>query len=116
MMPKDFTTGYLPLRRELAARVTPRSSTGPRSLSSTKSCGTAAHGFAVRASLPSGREGRGGLSSWVRGARARLPKRLRRPRVVEKCDTATSDVYYTGELLSDAFDNTTHVWTNGSGI
>ncbi|ROW16119.1 hypothetical protein VPNG_01981 [Cytospora leucostoma] len=31
------------------------------------------------------------------------------------CDGATSDVYYSGELLADAFDNTTTLWTNGSG-
>ncbi|KUI54748.1 Purine nucleoside permease [Cytospora mali] len=31
------------------------------------------------------------------------------------CDTATSDVYYSGNLLADAFDNTTTVWTNGTG-
>ncbi|APA12477.1 hypothetical protein sscle_09g072470 [Sclerotinia sclerotiorum 1980 UF-70] len=35
---------------------------------------------------------------------------------VVACDTATSDVYFTGELLADAFENTTSIWTNGSGI
>lgn len=29
--------------------------------------------------------------------------------------TATSDVYYSGTLLADAFDNTTTLWTNGTG-
>ena len=32
------------------------------------------------------------------------------------CDTATSDVYFTGALLGDAFENTTSLWTNGSGV
>jgi purine nucleoside permease len=32
------------------------------------------------------------------------------------CDTATSDVYFTGALLSEAFENTTSLLTNGSGI
>lgn len=36
------------------------------------------------------------------------------PRVV-LCDSATSDVYYSGALLADAFDNTTTLWTNGTG-
>jgi purine nucleoside permease len=36
------------------------------------------------------------------------------PSVVE-CDVATSDVYYSGTLLSEAFENTTTLWTNGSG-
>ncbi|ROV94953.1 hypothetical protein VMCG_08301 [Cytospora schulzeri] len=31
------------------------------------------------------------------------------------CDGATSDVYYSGALLADAFDNTTTLWTNGTG-
>jgi purine nucleoside permease len=35
---------------------------------------------------------------------------------VVKCDSATSDVYYSGNLLSEAFENTTTIWTNGSGV
>jgi purine nucleoside permease len=38
------------------------------------------------------------------------------PPSVVACDTATSDVYFTGELLANAFENTTSVWTNSSGI
>ncbi|KAF7797373.1 hypothetical protein EIP86_008568 [Pleurotus ostreatoroseus] len=30
------------------------------------------------------------------------------------CDTATSDVWFSGDLLGDAFDNTTKLFTNGS--
>lgn len=33
-----------------------------------------------------------------------------------KCDTATSDVYFSGALLGEAFENTTTLLTNGSGI
>ncbi|KAJ9638645.1 hypothetical protein H2204_004121 [Knufia peltigerae] len=32
------------------------------------------------------------------------------------CDVATSDVYYSGTHLSEAFENTTRIWTNGSGV
>ncbi|EXJ60885.1 hypothetical protein A1O7_05038 [Cladophialophora yegresii CBS 114405] len=32
------------------------------------------------------------------------------------CDVATSDVYFSGTRLSEAFANTTNIWTNGSGI
>ncbi|KAF4977121.1 hypothetical protein FZEAL_6309 [Fusarium zealandicum] len=39
-----------------------------------------------------------------------------RPPNVVKCDTATSDVYYSGSRLSEAFENTTAVWTNGTGV
>ncbi|CAM1508554.1 Fc.00g054020.m01.CDS01 [Cosmosporella sp. VM-42] len=38
-----------------------------------------------------------------------------RPPSVIKCDSATSDVYYSGRRLSEAFENTTTVWTNGTG-
>ena len=32
------------------------------------------------------------------------------------CDTATSDVYWSGALLGDAFENTTTLFTNGTGV
>lgn len=35
---------------------------------------------------------------------------------VRECDAATSDVYYYGPHLSDAFDNATTLFTNGSGV
>ncbi|KAG4220556.1 hypothetical protein PC116_g30965, partial [Phytophthora cactorum] len=35
---------------------------------------------------------------------------------VLKCDSATSDVYYSGNLLSEAFENTTKLLTNQSSI
>ena len=34
---------------------------------------------------------------------------------VVACDVATSDVYFSGTLLSEAFENTTTLFTNGSG-
>jgi len=37
------------------------------------------------------------------------------PSVVE-CDVATSDVYYSGDILSTAFGNYTNLVTNGSGV
>lgn len=39
---------------------------------------------------------------------------IKSPGVV-KCDVATSDVYYSGTVLAEAFENTTEVWTNGTG-
>ena len=32
------------------------------------------------------------------------------------CDVATSDVYFSGTLLAEAFENTTTLFTNGSGV
>ncbi len=39
----------------------------------------------------------------------------RAPNII-KCDVATSDVYYSGVLLGEAFENTTTLFTNGSGV
>ncbi|KAJ5296185.1 hypothetical protein PENANT_c021G01146 [Penicillium antarcticum] len=36
------------------------------------------------------------------------------PSVLE-CDVATSDVYYSGNILGSTFENTTKIWTNGTG-
>jgi purine nucleoside permease len=49
------------------------------------------------------------------GAAYRDAMAAKAPSVV-KCDIATSDVYYSGTKLAVAFENTTSLWTNGSGI
>ncbi|TVY38522.1 Purine nucleoside permease [Lachnellula occidentalis] len=41
-------------------------------------------------------------------------KGLRSPSVI-KCDVVTSDVYFSGALLAEGFENTTKLFTNGSG-
>ncbi|KAF7302273.1 Purine nucleoside permease protein [Mycena indigotica] len=38
------------------------------------------------------------------------------PPKVALCDTATSDTYWDGTLLAEAFENTVKVFTNGSGL
>jgi purine nucleoside permease len=38
------------------------------------------------------------------------------PPTVVRCDFATSDVYYSGALLSEAFENTTMAWTNQTNV
>ncbi|KAE9398870.1 NUP-domain-containing protein [Gymnopus androsaceus JB14] len=47
------------------------------------------------------------VPAYARGAAA--------PTVTE-CDTATSDVYWSGDLLGEAFENTTLLFTNGTGL
>ncbi|TVY91679.1 Purine nucleoside permease, partial [Lachnellula willkommii] len=41
-------------------------------------------------------------------------KALQSPSVI-KCDVVTSDVYFSGDLLAESFENTTRLFTNGSG-
>jgi purine nucleoside permease len=38
------------------------------------------------------------------------------PPSVLRCDTATSDVYYSGTALAESFENATTMWTNGTGV
>ncbi|KAK8133059.1 hypothetical protein PG999_001232 [Apiospora kogelbergensis] len=38
------------------------------------------------------------------------------PPSVLRCDSVTSDNYYSGRLLSEAFENTTRIWTNQSQV
>ncbi|KAF4594450.1 Purine nucleoside permease [Ophiocordyceps camponoti-floridani] len=38
------------------------------------------------------------------------------PPSVVKCDCTTSDVYYSGTILSQVFEDTTRLWTNGSAV
>ena len=38
------------------------------------------------------------------------------PPSVITCDTATSDTFWTGTLLGEAFENTTVLFTNGTGV
>lgn len=38
------------------------------------------------------------------------------PPSIVGCDTATSDTFWTGTLLAEAFDNTTRLFTNGSAV
>lgn len=39
-----------------------------------------------------------------------------RPPTVVACDVATADVYFSGKLLGEAFEDTTKLFTNGSGL
>ncbi|ESK98411.1 purine nucleoside [Moniliophthora roreri MCA 2997] len=38
------------------------------------------------------------------------------PPSVVLCDTATADTFWAGTLLAEAFENTTRLWTNGTGV
>ncbi|TVY58488.1 Purine nucleoside permease, partial [Lachnellula suecica] len=42
------------------------------------------------------------------------PPAVRKPGII-RCDVTTSDVYFSGALLSASFENTTTLFTNGSG-
>ncbi|KAJ6588885.1 purine nucleoside permease [Mycena capillaripes] len=110
-MPAGFATGYFP-----------QGSTGPGQLPGwwdgtevfevNEDLRQLAFGYATTATLTdtdaakTARAQYGSLTSFAAGAAA--------PTVV-LCDTATSDVFWSGNLLGAAFENTTRVFTNGTG-
>jgi purine nucleoside permease len=53
-------------------------------------------------------------SYWASTFPADIPA-SKNPSVI-RCDTATSDVYYAGTLLSEAFGNYTSLLTRGEGV
>lgn len=70
--------------------------------------------FAQKATLADSAEAESYRANYLSGEGASIYKAgAAAPSVVE-CDVATSDVYYTGNLLSEAFQNTTSLFTNGT--
>ncbi|KAL8393256.1 hypothetical protein RB595_003151 [Gaeumannomyces hyphopodioides] len=113
-MPDGFTTGYFPFGADSPLGY-PATLYGTEVFELNGRLRDAAYGLALRGGALSDR---GDVAAYRARYAARGPafKKAAEPPAVERCDAATSDVYYSGELLSEAFDNTTRIWTNGSGI
>jgi len=111
-MPENFTTGYVPLGATAPGQY-PTSIYGTEVFEVNEALRDLAIAFANTAGLNdsdaavSYRAKYAAVESFAAGATG--------PSVVA-CDVATSDVYYSGTLLSEAFANTTQLYTNGSGI
>lgn len=112
-MPENFTTGYVGYGT-LAPDILPETWYGTEVFEVNEDLRQVAFGLASRANLsdnPVAAEYRERYAG--AGDEANLAATL--PPSVVLCDSATSDVYYSGALLAEAFDNTTTLWTNGSG-
>ncbi|KZT67084.1 purine nucleoside permease-like protein [Daedalea quercina L-15889] len=111
-MPTNFTTGYVPLGATTPGQY-PTSIYGTEVFEVNEVLRDLAVAFANTADLND--------SAAAVAYRANYAPALsylagtKEPSVVP-CDVATSDVYYSGALLSEAFENTTTLLTNGSGI
>ncbi|KAH8652258.1 purine nucleoside permease [Xylariales sp. PMI_506] len=107
-MPDNFTTGYVAYGNSMPNQF-PTEYYGTEVMEVNEALRDLAFSFASNANLSdatAAAEYRAKYASsdlYAAGAAA--------PGVV-KCDTATSDVYFTGNLLSEAFENTTMIWTN----
>ncbi|KAL8660367.1 MAG: hypothetical protein Q9202_006638 [Teloschistes flavicans] len=110
-IPDNFTTGYVPLG-SFSPTQYPDSIYGTEVFEVNDALRQLAIGFAKTATLND--------SSDAMAYRANYASTLAytagsQPPSVVACDVATSDVYFSGTLLSEAFENTTKLFTNGSG-
>ncbi|KAL8743115.1 MAG: hypothetical protein Q9190_004495 [Brigantiaea leucoxantha] len=111
-IPSNFTTGYVPLGSTSPTEY-PQSIYGTEVFEVNDALRQLAIGFASTATLNDSdaamayRANYAETSSYNAGSQ---------PPGVVGCDVATSDVYYSGALLSEAFENTTTLFTNGTGV
>lgn len=112
-MPQNFTTGYLAYGTNYPDQY-PQDSYGTEVMELNEALRDTAYDLATRATLND--------SATTNVYRAKYhgdgdmyAAATQSPSVL-KCDTATSDVYYSGTLLSEAFENTTRIWTNQTNL
>lgn len=111
-MPENFTTGYFPYGADRPNQY-PTDIYGTEVFELNGALRDMAYTLAARAKLSDNVDAMKYRARYKSGDR--FSAATSKPTVV-KCDTATSDVYYSGRLLSEAFENITTVWTNGTGV
>ncbi|KAI1371856.1 putative purine nucleoside permease [Hypoxylon crocopeplum] len=112
-MPANFSTGYLPYGA-YAPNQYPSIIYGTEVMEVNENLRDAAADLAGRAELANSADTTDYCSRYQSGGDV-YAAATNSPGII-KCDSATSDVYYSGALLSEAFENTTQLWTNQSTI
>lgn len=112
-MPDNFTTGYWGFDTDLPGTM-PGEWYGTEVFEVNDDLRRLAYGYAARANLSDNDVAAAYRARYAAAAGENYTAGAAGPSVV-LCDSATSDVYYSGALLADAFDNTTTLWTNGTG-
>lgn len=107
-----YSTGYLPLGTDFSGQF-PRRIYGTEVFEVNADLRSLAAGFARQASLSDSAAAQTYRSNYATAGGEYQAATLG-PVVVE-CDVVTSDVYYSGNILSEAFENTTKLLTNGTG-
>ncbi|KAG9248779.1 purine nucleoside permease-domain-containing protein [Calycina marina] len=111
-IPDNYSTGYIPLGSDAPDQY-PTSIYGTEVFEVNEALRDIAVNFAIGENYTDSAEAiayrANYLNSDIYSAATLAPS-------VIKCDVATSDVYYSGTLLGEAFTNTTSLFTNGSGI
>ncbi|KIX09058.1 uncharacterized protein Z518_00136 [Rhinocladiella mackenziei CBS 650.93] len=111
-VPGNFTTGYVPFGVDAPDKY-PTTIYGTEVFEVNEALRDIAISFASGASLNDTPTAQAYRALYAQEA---LYTVASEPPSVLGCDVATSDVYYSGTLLSEAFENTTTLWTNGSGV
>jgi purine nucleoside permease len=107
-IPDNFSTGYIPLG-SFAPDQYPQSIYGTEVFEVNEDLRDIAVGFAKTAQLNDSSISQAYRSNYA------YPEARKAPSIL-CCDVVTSDVYFSGKLLGEAFENTTTLFTNGSGI
>ncbi|KAI1803030.1 putative purine nucleoside permease [Daldinia bambusicola] len=110
-MPANFSTGYFPYGADSPDQY-PATTYGTEVFEVNEALRDAAAALARNANLADSPDSAEYRALYAAGGEA-YAAATAGPSVV-KCDSATSDVYYSGALLSEAFENTTKLWTNQS--
>ncbi|KAJ5186901.1 hypothetical protein N7449_009895 [Penicillium cf. viridicatum] len=111
-LPSNYTTGYVAQGTEFPGQY-PTSIYGTEVFEVNAELRTIAANFARKANLSDS------ATAQAYRARYKTPsgkyKAATLPPSIVECDVATSDVYFSGNILGSAFENTTKVLTNGTG-
>lgn len=113
-IPSNWSTGYWG-QGAYAPGQYPESIYGTEVFELNANLRSKAVAFARQATLADSAQAQAYRANYLRGNGASIYQAGAAPPAVVECDVATSDVYYSGDLLSQAFDNTTRLWTNGTG-
>jgi purine nucleoside permease len=110
-LPGNYTTGYIPIGSTSPSEY-PTSIYGTEVFEINQNLQHLAANFARNASLNDSADAVTYRTNYV----SELYTNARQTPGIFECDVATSDVYYSGRLLGEAFGNYTTLATNGSGI
>jgi len=110
--PAEFPTGYIP-QGSFAPDQYPAELYGTEVFEVNNALKKLAVGFAKKAKLNDTADARTYRKNFAKNPK--FAAGASPPSVIE-CDTATSDNYWSGTLLSEAFENSTTLFTNGTGV
>ena len=111
-IPENFTTGYVP-QGATSPTEYPQTEYGTEVFEVNAALRDIAIGFAKTAKLNDSATAQAYRANYATTAAYKAGSEG--PSVLAT-DVATSDVYFSGALLSEAFENTTKLFTNGSGV